>query len=200
MIWDFPLLKTSSKILGLCLILVMPTAQAVPIAFNLNITMTRTNANLGTGVSVGDTFTGVMFFDSADLVDGSRARSILPGNDSVSIAGLTFDETLNSRFLKFSFDGGAPLCISDWQLDGCGTGEGQSIHRFTDDHLLSGDYLSFYDNFTGRIRDSILDVVGGPYEYATFTYSFERVPEPPLLLLMLTGLAGLVFAGRLKQA
>ena len=79
-------------------------SEAAVIGFNLNITATSTNANFGTGVTAGDTFTGMMFFDSADLTpDGTRQRSNLLGGDSLTSQGVSLDAILNSAGWSFGF-------------------------------------------------------------------------------------------------
>ena len=173
----------------------LPTsALAIPVAYNLNVTIIEDNANVGTGVSIGDMFTGVMYFDDSELLpDGSRTRSIIYGGDSITVAGITFDDTLASDFYAFEFAGGAPLCIGDFSLDGCGTGEGQSIPKPDLDDLI------FYDNFLGRVRD--YDESRQQYEFASFSYEFElaSVPEPSTLVLLAFGLIG-VFRRHLYRA
>lgn len=184
-------------LVGLMLVLSPMAAYAYPISFDLIVTITETNASVGTGVVAGDVFTGVMFFDSADLApDGSRSRTILPGGDTITIAGITFDTTLVDTFYVFGFSGGMPLCIGDFLLDGCGTGEGQSIPK------LDGDDLIFYDNGFGVVRDSISGEPDGPFQFADFSYSFaaSSVPEPGTLALLGIGLLGMGAARRRKKA
>ena len=162
-------------ILAFLAALMTPAAWAVTVPFNLNVTITETNANVGTGVIAGDTFIGVMYFDSIDLTpDGSRNRTILPGGDIITIAGITFDTTLNSTLYGFEFSSGAPFCIGDFSLDGCGSGEGQSIPK------PDGDALILFDDNSGVIRDSLGGPLG-PFEFADLTYSFTAGPGPAAL-------------------
>jgi len=184
------------RLIVAALLLTSPfAANADPISFDLTVTIIETNAFVGTGVVAGDVFTGVMFFDSADLFpDGSSNRTILHGGDTITIAGITFNATLVSTFYGFEFSGGVPLCIGDLSLDGCNTGEGQSIPK------PDGDNLIFFDDGFGVVRDSLFGDPLGPFEFAEFSYSFavSSVPEPGTLALLAIGLFEMGLSRRKK--
>ena len=164
-------------------LLIAPVSQvgAATVGFNLVITPRAGffDPNFGAGVSATDTFVGKIFFDSSDLTpDGSRARSLLPGGDSLSIAGVSYDSLLDSSFWSFTITGGVPECFDTGIGGGCGTGTSQI--NFVDP---ANPYpaISFTDTFIGTAFDSNQLSMG-------FNYSITTIPIPPALLLFGSGL------------
>jgi hypothetical protein len=178
-----------------CFLLIVPLSQvsAATAGFNLVITPRAGlfDPNFGTGVNASDTFTGKIFFDSSDLTpDGSRKRSILPGGDSLTIAGVSFDSLLNSTFWSFTIVGGEPECFDTGIGGGCGTGTSQINFVDPGDPYPS---ISFTDTFTGTAFDPDQLSMG-------FNYSITAIPIPPALYLLGSGLLGLVGMARRKKA
>lgn len=170
-----------------CLLLIIPIAQvgAATIGFNLVITprVGFFDSNFGTGVSVSDTFIGTIFFDTSDLTsDGARSRTILPGGDSLTIAGESFDSLMNSTFWSFTIVGGEPVCFDTGIGGGCGTGTSQINFDDANDPYPA---ITFTDTFIGTAFDTNQLSMG-------FNYSITAIPLPPALLLFGTGLLGLI--------
>ena len=165
-------------------------ANAATVGFNIEITP-RTgffDPNFGTGVSASDVFTGQIFFDTSDLTpDGTRPRTILPGGDSLTIAGVSFDSLLNSTFWSFSITGGKPVCFDM----GGGCGDGTSQINYDPDNTYPA--ISFTDTFIGTAFDqSGLDM--------GFNYSISAIPLPPAVWLFGSGLIGLIGLARRKKS
>jgi len=139
--------------------------------------------NFGSGVSAGDVFTGHIYFDSSDLTpDGARPRSILPGGDELTIAGVSFDSLLNSTFWSFSIFWGEPLCFDTGIGGGCGTGTSQINF---DNPSSPYPAISFTDTFLGTAFDSKQLSMG-------FMYSIRPIPVPAAAWLLGSGMIGLL--------
>ena len=178
-----------------CFLLIAPLPQvsAATVGFNLVITPRAGffNPNFGTGVSANDTFIGKIFFDTSNLTpDGFRKRSILPGGDSLTIAGVSFDSLLNTTFWSFSIVGGQPVCFDTGIGGGCGTGTSQINF---DDPNNPYPAISFTDTFIGTAFDLDELAMG-------FNYSITAIPIPPAIWLFGSGLLGLVGMARRKKA
>ena len=151
--------------------------HATIIGFNLDITDLSANADFGTGVNQGDAVTGMMFFNEADLTpDGVRQRSSLPGGDTLTIAGVSFDSVLNDLSWYFTFTGGAPDCFNDGVIaSGCGPD-----FPFQTVGTTAIGQLTFRPNRLGIAREP--DALGG--DEVSFVYAFSvKVPEPSTLAL-----------------
>ncbi len=173
-------------------LLAMPFAQvgAATVGFNLEITPRPGffNPDFGTGVSASDSFTGQIFFDTNDLTpDGARKRSILPGGDSLTIAGVSFDDLLDTTFWSFSVVGGAPACFDTGIGGGCGTGTAQINFSDANDPYPS---ISFTDTFLGTAFDADELSLG-------FNYSLTPIPVPAALWLFGSALGLLAFRRQL---
>lgn len=179
---------------ALGLLLAMPLAQvsAATVGFTLEISPRPGffDPNFGTGVSASDSFAGTIFFDSNDLTpDGARKRSILPGGDSLTIAGVSFDDLLDDTFWSFSFVGGEPACFDTGIGGGCGTGTAQINFFDANDPYPS---ISFTDDFLGTAFDADELSLG-------FNYSLTSIPVPAAFWLFGSAL-GLLGWVRRKRA
>jgi len=189
-------LKQRYLVAGLaCILLIVPIAQvgAATVGFNLVITprVGFFDPNFGTGVSVSDTFVGTIFFDTSDLTpDGARSRTVLPGGDSLTIAGESFDSLMNSTFWSFTIAGGQPVCFDTGIGGGCGTGTSQINFVDPNDPYPA---ITFTDTFIGTAFDANQVSMG-------FNYSISAIPLPPALWLFGSGLLGLVGIARRKKA
>ncbi|MGB5259917.1 MAG: hypothetical protein WBO34_05270 [Gammaproteobacteria bacterium] len=187
-------LKQIFLVAGLaCFLLIVPLAQvsAATLGFNLVITPRAGffDPNFGTGVSASDTFVGKIFFDTSDLApDGARSRTILPGGDSLTIAGESFDPLLNSTFWSFTIVGGEPVCFDTGIGGGCGTGTSQINFADPNDPYPA---ITFTDTFIGTAFDTNQLPMG-------FDYSITAIPLPPALYLFGSGLLGLIGVARKK--
>lgn len=178
-----------------CLVLIasIPPVSAATVGINLTITprVGFFDPNFGTGVSASDSFVGTMFFDTGDLTpDGARKRTILPGGDSLTIAGVSFDALLDSTFWSFSFAGGQPACFDTGIGGACGTGTSQINFENAGDPYPS---ISFTDTFIGTAFDADQRSMG-------FNYSIIAIPVPAAAYLMGTGLLLLAGVARRKSA
>ena len=147
------------------------------------------DSNFGGGVSTDDTFVGQIYFDTSDLTpDGARSRTILPGSEFLTIAGVTFDSLLNTTFWSFNIVGEQPICFDTGIGGGCGTGTSQS--NFDD---ASNPYpsISFTDTFIGTAFDQDELSMG-------FNYSITAIPVPAAAWLFGSGLLGLIGISRRK--
>ena len=176
-----------------CFLLIAPLPQvsAATVGFNLVITPRAEffNPNFGAGVSVDDTFVGKIFFDTSNLTpDGVRNRSILPGGDSLTIAGVSFDSLLDTTFWSFTIVGGQPVCFDTG--GGCGTGTSQINFDNPSNPYPS---ISFTDTFIGTAFDTNELFMG-------FNYSIAAIPIPPSVWLFGSGLLGLIGIARRKKA
>jgi hypothetical protein len=181
-----------STLLACFLMAITPIpANAATVGFNIEITP-RTgffDPNFGTGVSASDIFTGQIFFDTSDLTpDGFRKRTILPGGDELTIAGVSFDSLLNSSFWSFSITGGQPECFDTGIGGGCGT-ETSQINYDPDNTYPA---ISFTDTFIGTAFDESQLSMG-------FNYSISAIPLPPAVWLFGSGLIGLFGLARRKK-
>lgn len=169
------------------------STNAATVGFNIEITP-RTgffDPNFGTGVSASDIFTGQIFFDTSDLTpDGVRSRTILPGGDALTIAGVSFDSLLNSTFWSFSIIGGQPVCFDTGIGGGCGTGTSQINFDDPDNPYPA---ISFTDTFIGTAFDQSQLSMG-------FNYSISAIPLPPAVWLFGSGLIGLIGLARRKKS
>jgi hypothetical protein len=176
---------------GACL-LVVPVAKATVVPFNLQITVGQGNQNFGTGADDGDTYAGLMFFEEVDLTpEGNRRRSTVPGGDTLTIAGVSFDALLNDPSWFFRFEGGAPECFNPGhefggEADPCGPD-----FPFQTVGTDATGALTFRPNSLGIAREP--DALGG--DELNFRYSFsadgivaEPIPEPQAALLFVVGL------------
>lgn len=167
-------------------------ASAATVAFNVVITPRAPvffDPDFGTGVSANDTFVGTLFFDTVDLTpDGARRRTILPGGDALTIAGVSFDALLDDTFWSFSFAGGQPACFDSGIGGACGTGTSQINFEPT-----GNVSISFTDTFIGTAFDAENRSLG-------FNYSIAAIPVPAAAYLMGTGLLLLAGFARRKSA
>ena len=178
---------------GFLLIAPLSQAGAATVGFNLMITPRAGlfDPNFGTGVSADDTFIGKIFFDTSDLMpDGVRNRSILPGGDSLTIAGVSFDSLLDTTFWSFTIVGGQPVCFDTGVGGGCGTGTSQINFDNPSNPYPS---ISFTDTFIGTAFDTNQLSMG-------FNYSIAAIPIPPSVWLFGSGLLGLIGIARRKKA
>lgn len=178
-----------------CFLLMAPLTQvsAATVGFNLVITprVGFFDPNFGSGVSADDTFVGQIYFDTSDLKpDGARSRTILPGSDFLTIAGVTFDSLLNTTFWSFSIIDEQPVCFDTGIGGGCGTGTSQI--NFDD---ASNPYpaITFTDTFIGTAFDQDELSMG-------FNYSITAIPVPAAAWLFGSGLLGLLGTARRKKA
>lgn len=177
-----------------CLLLVAPLTQvsAATVGFNLVITprVGFFDPNFGSGVSADDTFFGQIYFDSSDLTpDGARSRTILPGSDFLTIAGVTFDSLLNTTFWSFSIIDEKPECFDTGIGGGCGTGTSQINF---DDSGNPYPAISFTDTFIGTAFDQDELSMG-------FNYSITAIPVPAAAWLFGSGLLGLMGTARRRK-
>jgi len=177
------------------LLLVAPITQvsAATVGFNLVITprVEFFDPNFGTGVSADDTFVGQIYFDTSDLTpDGARPRTILPGSDFLTIAGVNFDSLMNTTFWSFSIIDEQPVCFDTGIGGGCGTGTSQI--NFDD---ASNPYpaITFTDTFIGTAFDQDELSMG-------FNYSITAIPVPAAAWLFGSGLLGLIGIARRKKS
>jgi hypothetical protein len=184
----------SAAIIG-CFLLLAPLTQvsAATVGFNLVITprVGYFDPNFGNGVSADDAFVGRIYFDTSDLTpDGARSRTILPGSDFLTIAGVTFDSLLNTTFWSFSMIDYQPVCFDTGIGGGCGTGTSQI--NFDD---ASNPYpaITFTDTFIGTAFDQDKLSMG-------FNYSITAIPVPAAAWLFSSGLLGLLGTARRKKA
>jgi len=177
-----------------CALLIAPLPQvsADTVGFNLVITPRAGffDPNFGTGVSAGDTFAGKIFFDTSDLTpDGARQRTILPGGDSLTMAGVSFDSLLDTTFWSFSIVGGQPVCFDTGIGGGCGTGTSQINFDDPNDPFPA---ISFTDTFIGTAFD--LDELS-----MGFNYSITAIPVPAAVWLFGSGIIGLFGIARRRN-
>lgn len=175
-----------------CLLLMaaMVPASAATVGFDLVITPRPGffDPNFGTGVSATDTFVGSIFFDTSDLTpDGARRRSILPGGDTLRIAGVSFDDLLDDTFWSFTFAGGLPACFDTGIGGPCGTVTSQ-INSETTGNVA----ISFTDTLIGTAFDADQRSLG-------FNYSIN-IPVPAAAYLFGTGLLVLAGVARRKSS
>ena len=169
---------TQAVMAGLIAVFVMASdAEATVIGFDLVITATTGDSRFGTGVNAGDQFTGMMFFDAADLSpDGVRPRTIFPGGDMLTIAGVPLGFILSDHRWLFSFVDGAPVCFdqhtdSPPSVPGCGNGDGASIGgRFGALFIV----LSLIDDQTGSVSS---DFGTRKFDFS-YQFNLKQVPEP----------------------
>ena len=166
-------------------------ADAALKGINIEVTATISNPNFGAGVTAGDSFQGMIFYDDEDpnfTPNGTFLRSIIPGGDMLTIAGVPYDTQLGSATLPLTFGANLPLCLGDIMFNGCGGLEGIGLL-----------FLTFNDDGTG------LAVDGPPvFDVIEFTYSLSAkptaVPEPGTLWLFGVGLIGLMYLRRRRAA
>jgi hypothetical protein len=177
-----------------CFLLVAPLTHvsAATVGFNLVITprVGFFDPNFGNGVNADDTFVGQIYFDTSDLTpDGARSRTILPGGDFLTIAGISFDSLLNTTFWSFSIIGEQPVCFDTGVGGGCGT-ETSQINF--DDPSNPYPAISFTDTFIGTAFDQDQLSMG-------FNYSIAAIPIPATIWLFCSGLLGLIGIARRRK-
>ena len=170
------------------------TAKATVLGINIDITAVSASPNFGTGVAVGDVFAGEMFYDDADpnyTANGTWQRIIIPGGDTLVIAGIDFSSILSDPIWPLTFVSGDPVYLGDLVFNGCGDVDAAGVGDATNNLLLR-------DNLSGQAT-----APGPASSRAHFLLNYvltnpRSVPEPATGLIILAGLAGILLLRRRK--